>query len=147
MNFKQFFSEEKEEVISFDFDDTIALSQWDHENNDYLRDENNDIVQKPNKRIIDLIKDYKNKGYKVIVVTTRYDKWRQETEDQLKEWGVPIDEVHFTNGAWKANRLKKLGVFLHYDDDHEELRRLKYKGIKGIRVNDFQGPIINTAWR
>ena len=140
-SFQKYMKEEDDKpVVSFDFDNTIAMSYWDNENNDYVRDVDGSAFQTPNEEIVNKIKEYKSKGYRVIVVTSRYDKWREDTESQLKEWGIPIDKVYFTNGAWKANGLKQLGVEVHYDDDWEELRRLKYKGIKGIKVRNENLP-------
>ena len=134
--FKDFFTKNKERAVSFDFDDTIFMIEWDKETNDYHRDEQGDPIGTLNKDIAQKIKDYKLQGYKVYVLTTRYDIWRKETEKFLIDNNLMkyIDDVVFTNGAWKANRAKKLGVQIHYDDNPGELRRLKYKGIKGVRV-------------
>ena len=126
------------EIISFDFDSTITLHKWDTNTGDYVKDEKHYPKSFPNKRIIQIIKDHAAKGKKVIIVTSRMDIWRQEIEDFVKEHNIPIakEDIHFTNNSWKAKTLKKLGVSKHYDDYPEELRRLKYKGIMGIFVND-----------
>ena len=125
-------------VVSFDFDDTIFMTQWDNKNNDLVRDDEGNPIGTLNKDIAKKIKEYKNKGYTVYVITTRFEKWRPETEKFLQDNDLMnyIDEVIFTNNAWKANTCKKYGVKIHYDDYPEELRRLKYKKIKGVRVKN-----------
>jgi len=125
--------------ISFDFDGVIGLHEWDPKERDYKRDpKTGEIIEIFNKKIGQKIKDLRVEGHDIIVVTTRYAIWREETEQFLEDNNLMgyIDEVHFTNGAWKANKLKKLGVEKHYDDNPQELRRLKYKGIKGVLVPD-----------
>jgi len=125
-------------IVSFDFDSTIALSEWDKEENDYVRDERGDQIQHLNPKIAAKIKEHKVNGDTVYVLTTRYAIWREDTQKFLEDnnlWGY-IDDLIFTNGAWKANKAKKLGIKKHYDDDSEELRRLKYKGIEGVMVHD-----------
>lgn len=127
-----------QKVVSFDFDNTIFKLEWDKENNDYVRDDQGYPAGTLNKDIVQKIKDYKVNGYRVLVITTRMAIWREETESFLKDnnlWGY-IDDVVFTNMSWKARTCKKLGVSIHYDDNPDELRRLKYKGIKGILVRN-----------
>ena len=124
--------------VSFDFDDTIFMLDWDKKTNDYVRDERGDPTGTLNKDIAQKIKDYKIQGYRVYVITSRQAIWREETEEYLRDNNLMgyIDDVVFTNGAWKASRCKKYGVSVHYDDDPGELRRLKYKNITGIQVRN-----------
>lgn len=133
MTFKEY---KEQPAVSFDFDDTIFMHDWDEENNDYARDEDGDPIGTLNEEIAKKIIDYKVKGYKVYVITTRSAVWRQETEDFLRDSSLMgyIDDVIFTDGSWKAKTCKRNGVSIHYDDDPGELKRLKYKGIKGVRV-------------
>ena len=125
-------------AVSFDFDDTIFMLKWDKENNDYMRDEKGHPVGKLNTDIAKKIKKYKSEGYKVYVITSRRDNWRDETEEFLADNKLMqyIDDVIFTNGAYKANICKRYGVKVHYDDDMRELHRLKHKGIDGVRVHN-----------
>jgi hypothetical protein len=51
-----------------------------------------------------------------------------------------IDDIIYTNLDWKADTCIKYGVSIHYDDDPEELRRLKAKNIKGILVKNENLP-------
>ena len=124
-------------VISFDFDNTIGLTTWDKEENDFKRGEDGHSIQHPNLRIIDLIKKYIAEGYKVVLVTSRFEVGgRDDIVEKLKRWNVPITELYFTNGYFKVETLKRLHALKHYDDDMEELKRLKHTKIKGIYVND-----------
>ena len=114
----------KTNIVSFDFDDTIYSLQWDPEERDYKRDKNGEIIGVLNPEIAAKIKEYHNNGWKVIIVTTRDEKWKQEVLDFVKKHNLPIEEFHFTNGAWKRNTLKRLGVKVHFDDHKDELKRL-----------------------
>ncbi len=137
------FKEYKEtSAVSFDFDNTIFMLDWDDAEKDYSRDDAGDEIGHLNEEIAKAIKDYKVKGYKVYVITSRYAIWRGETEEYLADHNLMsyIDEVIFTNGSWKAATCKKNGVERHYDDDPEELRRLRYKGIEGILVKNEKMP-------
>ena len=57
-----------------------------------------------------------------------------EVFDQLKDWGVKVAGIHFTNGNLKIGKLRELGSELHYDDDTEELEALQGTGIKGVQA-------------
>ena len=47
---------------------------------------------------------------------------------------MPVKDIIFTNGKWKADTLDKIGSILHYDDDKEEITRIKAKGIKVVEI-------------
>jgi len=131
-------------AVSFDMDDTIYLTRWSYEDKDYIRDEKGNPAGDLNEDIAKKIKDYKIAGYKVFIITSRYDIWRKETEEFLQDNNLMqyIDDVIFTNGSWKAKTCKRNGVKIHFDDDPEEIRRLKYKDIKGIKViNPYVPPL------
>ena len=130
-----------QQTISFDFDNTIGLMVWNQEENDYERDDNGDEIQLPNKQIIQRIHNYKAEGYNVIVVTSRYEQWKQDVADKLKEWDVPITEIHCTNHNYKVGTLKRLGVIKHFDDDVDELRRIKHTRIIPVRVRNPYDPV------
>ena len=125
-----------QKVVSFDFDNTITLYKWDKQEGDYIRDKDGLPFGFPNDRIIQRIKDHVTNGDKVIIITSRNEIWKKEIEDFVKKHNIPISEIYCTNMSWKANTLKKLGASMHYDDDIDELRKLKHKGIKGILVSD-----------
>lgn len=123
-------------IISFDFDNTTTLHKWNNDTGDYIRGKEGYPAPFPNERIIKKMRDHAMKGDKVIIVTSRYDKWKQEVIDFVKKHTLPVQDIHCTNMNWKVNTLKKLGALMHYDDDPDEIKRLKQEGIIGVLVND-----------
>ena len=39
----------------------------------------------------------------------------------IQEFGLPVEEVHYTYGNLKADKLMELGVSKHWDDDDDEI--------------------------
>ena len=111
-------------TITFDFDNTIAMSHMDLSSGDVEY-----IFDGYNHQIINLIKNYINDGHDVHIVTSRTEAKEGMFPDdtvkihlnklQLSDYFWP-DKVHYTNGSLKAEKLKELGSVLHYDDDIEE---------------------------
>ena len=111
-------------VITFDFDNTIAMSHMDFSSGDVEY-----IFDGYNEPIINLLKNYINDGHDVHIVTSRTEEKEGMFPDDtieihlnklgLSNYFLP-DKVHYTNGALKAQKLKELGSVLHYDDDIEE---------------------------
>ena len=111
-------------VITFDFDNTIAMSHMDLSSGDVEY-----IFDGYNKPIINLIKKYINDGYDVHIVTSRHESKEGQFPDDtvrkhldklsLSHYFTP-ERVHYTNGAPKTEKLNNLGSTLHYDDDMEE---------------------------
>jgi ADP-ribose pyrophosphatase YjhB (NUDIX family) len=111
-------------IITFDFDNTIAMSHMNFPDGDveYVFDEYNE-------KIVNLIKKHIKNGDDVHIVTSRTEAkegmFPNDTVkihlDKLQLSGYFWPErVHYTNGSLKAEKLKKLGSMLHYDDDIEE---------------------------
>jgi len=111
-------------VVTFDFDNTIAMSHMDLSSGDVEY-----IFDGYNTQVINLIKKYINDGYNVHIVTSRHEsKEGQFPNDtvrkhldklSLSHYFTP-ERVHYTNGSPKTETLNKLGSTLHYDDDMEE---------------------------
>ncbi len=111
-------------VITFDFDNTIAMSHMVFDD-----DEVKYVFDGYNEPIIKLIKKYIDENYDVHIVTSRTEaKEGLFPDDTVK---IHLDKlslsayfwpnkVHYTNGSLKAQKLKELGSTLHYDDDMEE---------------------------
>ena len=125
-------------LISFDFDNTIGMLHWNALEADYERDDYGEHIQTPNLKIMQKIYDYIQDGHKVIIVTSRFSRWKQDVVDKLANWNIPITEIYCTDGAWKANTLKRLKADMHYDDDMDELRRLRNTNVKGILVKPLK---------
>ena len=115
---------ENKKVITFDFDNTIAMSHMDLSSGDVEY-----VFDGYNEPIIKLIKQYINDNYDVHIVTSRFeDKEGHFPDDTVKVHLDKLalsgyfwpDKVHYTNGTLKGQKLKELGSTLHYDDDMEE---------------------------
>jgi hydroxymethylpyrimidine pyrophosphatase-like HAD family hydrolase len=124
-----------EKIVSFDFDDTLISYQ----ESSYFSE-----IPILNEKVYSLMKQYKADGYKVIIVTTRYEHlWGSETLEILTKFNIlgPIieskDDVHFTNHQWKVDTLKKLNVSIHYDDNPYEIQMLNGTEIVGILVHEI----------
>tara|TARA_R100000808_G_C2136427_1_gene144718 strand:+ start:443 stop:1618 length:1176 start_codon:yes stop_codon:yes gene_type:complete len=111
-------------VVTFDFDNTIAMSHMDLSSEDVKY-----VFDSYNKPIINLIRQYINDNYDVHIVTSRFeDKEGHFPDDTVKKHLDKLslsayfwpDKVHYTNGSLKGQKLKELGSTLHYDDDMEE---------------------------
>jgi CMP-N-acetylneuraminic acid synthetase len=75
--------------LCFDIDGVIATLV---PGNDYS-------IADPDKRVVNLIKALFDKGNKILIYTARGTvtgiDWKETTERQLKEWGVPFNELYF----------------------------------------------------
>lgn len=108
-------------VVSFDFDGTLTTNEFVFGPYSTIEDTN------PNIELIDKMKQYKQKGARVYIVTRR-----NKDENSIKEivafiraFKLPIDGLHFTNQQDKVHTLSKLGVQLHYDNDPQEISAIK----------------------
>jgi hypothetical protein len=114
-NFRKFINEEEEltpRVVTVDFDDTIKMTE----------DGN------PNPVVISKIKQFKDDGAKVYVVTSRLDRKdnRLEINDFVDENNITHDGIHLTDGKDKWYTVSKLGSDMHFDDDDEEHKAIQY---------------------
>lgn len=99
--------------VSFDFDGTIELERYQN-----------------------LAMKLKDEGKTVYIVTRRQSSDSKAVYEVADKVGIPHSRVYFTNGHWKWETIKRLGIGLHYDNNPDE--------IKLIRENtDAQGRIVN----
>lgn len=107
----------KNNVISCDFDGTL---------DDHFGGE--EVSYKKATR--DMLKRLIRKGYDVHIVTRRFgpeNSHKGITDEHLKVWkvaeeiGIPKEKVLFTNREWKFETIKKIGAFMHIDDDDVEM--------------------------
>jgi hypothetical protein len=106
-------------VVTFDFDHTIVKSFL----NKTVDGEEHYTFGGVNKEIIKRIKRFKESGTTVFVVTSRQvglEHGESSVKTLLKELGIEVDAVFYTNGEPKARKLYELGSRLHYDDDPKE---------------------------
>jgi 8-oxo-dGTP pyrophosphatase MutT (NUDIX family) len=129
--------------ISFDFDNTIAMSFMT-----YVDEKPIPVFQSYNDKIIKKIKKHIKEGDDIYIVTARTKDLEQYFPDQtverhleklgLKEYFWP-DRVIFTAGDKKVDILHKLEVEKHYDDsieEHFDALEAKYEIIQPL--DDFK---------
>jgi len=124
----------EQELYSFDFDNTLIryhiLEDGDVE---YLG---------PHEENIALLKDLAAQGNNVIIVTSRSPQRRPKyewdkaptPEEAIQEFGLPVEEVYYTYGNLKTEKLMELGVTKHWVDDEEEVAAAATAGIETVLV-------------
>ena len=114
----------KDQVITFDFDDTLSLSHWGDEEDDWVHDG-------PHLPMIKRYKKYKDQGYKVYIVTSRpqeflddknqwytylpnstpnkkyFPEFQMPVGEFVKEYNLHPEAVIFTNGSLFTVLIKK----------------------------------------
>jgi len=117
-------------LATFDFDDTLVMPMWSDEDGYWISSTN------PNKKTISAMKKLHSKGFEIAIVTTRHgtSEHKKTIGTFVRKHGLPVKRLIFTNGKWKADTLDKMGSILHYDDDKEEIKRIKAKGIKVVEI-------------
>ena len=137
-NWRQYITEEEEEqkLYSFDFDNTLIR---------YHTLEDGDIEYiGPHKENIQLAKDLAAEGNKVIIVTSRKAyapgspkmPWDDSPspEELIAQENLPIEEIYYTGGNLKSDKLVELGVYKHWDDDEEEVEAARSAGVEAVLV-------------
>ncbi len=133
---------EESNVISFDFDDTLALEDSEYH---YIG---------PNEPLLSLFKQFQGKGFKVYIVTSRLEKnedmYRKRpntavVDTYIKENGINPDRIIFTNMEDKVHTLRRIGALLHFDDDEFELAAIDQIApeIGTVRINYSDGSIMS----
>ena len=118
------------QLVTFDFDDTLTMPYWSDEDGYWTSGSD------PNKKTISAMKKFASKGYDVKIVTSRHGTGdhKRTIATFVKKHNLPVKDIIFTNGKWKADTLERLGSVLHYDDDTYEISRIKSKGIKTVHI-------------
>jgi len=111
-------------VISFDFDDTLALSKLTKSTDP---NETRPVIlfpsgywiseDVPNPPIVDLAKRLHNVGKELHIVTYRTHGWAEECYEFCKKCGITIKAIHATAGNSKVTFLQKIKADCHIDDD------------------------------
>ena len=132
---------EESNVISFDFDDTLALVDSEYQ---YIG---------PNGPLLSLFKQFKDKGFEVYIVTSRLERneemYRKRGDITINlfvaEHGLNPDRIIFTNLKDKVHTLRRVGAILHFDDDEFELAAIDQFApeIGSVRINYSDGSIIS----
>ena len=135
-NWRKYLKEAKLRV--FDFDDTLIRynSEWEYEGN--------------NDNIIDFLRRFHGAGYKVFIVTTRFEEF-ETSPDRIniahfvEEYNLPIAGIIFTENQDKVYTLQDLGSLLHFDDDEFEHAAIEQKAphIKTVKIDYQTGNIVD----
>jgi len=140
-NWRKYLNEQEEpSVVTFDFDDTLALSHWGEEEDEWVHDG-------PHEPFVEKLQQYKNNGSTVYVVTSRNAKYEPQAlenpnqravQEFLDEHGISVDGIYFTNGQSKIETLLQLGSTIHHDDDPGDILDARVSNIEAV-VSDPYG--------
>jgi len=91
-------------------------------------------LDEPNLEVINYIRKLKSEGYKIVIITgRRSDTQRRETLRQLREWGVPYDEIFFRRrDDRRPDSSLKAGI----------IKWLLSRGYRIVEVWDDSGSVI-----
>jgi len=65
-------------------------------------------------------------GDRVYIITARNeDRMSEEVYAIANELGIPRLRVYFTNGEDKWRTIRRLGIELHYDNNQEQIDKIK----------------------
>jgi len=151
-SWRNFINEEKEsapEVVTVDFDDTIRMSKEDYDYDDESESEEETQPEvHPNSIVIDKIKEFKDQGAKVYIVTSRRStsENRLFIDDYLDTNDIPHDGIHLTNTHDKWYTIYKLGSNMHFDDDNSEFRAIK-DGIEELSDDKPNIKLMKVDWK
>ena len=138
-NWRKYLNEKEQNIYSFDFDNTLIR---------YHTLEDGDVEYiGPHEENIQLAKDLASAGNKIIIVTSRFaptgpkKPWDDapSPDELIAEFGLPIEEIYYTNGDLKAQKLIELGVSKHWDDDEDEVAAAEEAGIEAVLVPVEEG--------
>ena len=130
---RKYLKEEEQKTYSFDFDNTLIK---------YETLEDGDVEYLgPHEENIAILKRLAEEGNKVIIVTSR-SKLKKKMpwdnaptpEEAIQEFNLPVEEVYYTFGDLKSDKLLELGVSKHWDDDEEEVAAAEAAGIEAVFV-------------
>ncbi len=138
----------EQNVYSFDFDNTLIRYET-------LEDGDVEYIG-PHEENMTLLKSLAEQGNKVIIVTSRsrpnrpkFDWDKAPTpEEAIEKYNLPVEEVYYTFGDLKADKLLELGVSKHWDDDEDEVRAAVEAGIDAelVPVEDDVTTRLRDKW-
>jgi hypothetical protein len=108
-------------------------------------------MDRPNERLIQLARTFKNLGWRVVVLTGRVETMRDCTMGELRQFGIPFDEVIMRKngdfrkaGEYKRDVVRGLGGFyarvIAYDDDPSVVGTLRGLGVVVVPASLFALP-------
>ncbi len=108
-------------------------------------------LDRPNERLVQLARAFKSLGWRVIILTGRTEAMRECTEEELRRFGIPFDEVVMRKngdfrraGEYKGDVVRGLvGAFdrvIAYDDDPGVINALRGLGVIAVPASLFTTP-------
>jgi len=105
-------------------------------------------LDRPNEGLIQLARTFKNLGWRVVVLTGRVETMRNCTEEELRQFGIPFDEVIMRKngdfrkaGEYKRGVVRGLGGafdrIIAYDDDPSVVGTLRGLGVVVVPASLF----------
>ena len=119
--------------VSFDFDNTLTMTQWCDEEGWFFKDAG------PNLVMVQCAHAHIAMGNEVHIITSRMESTKSKT-DILRllsnnGLGTKVTGIHFTNGSLKADKIVELDISRHFDDDPDELAALP-SHCDGVLINN-----------
>ena len=119
--------------VSFDFDNTLTMTQWSDEDGWFFKDAG------PNLVMVQCMHAHIAMGNKVHIITSRFESTKSKTDIlrllSTHGLGTKVSGIHFTDGELKANQIIELDISRHFDDDPEELAALPAH-CAGVLINN-----------
>lgn len=106
-------------IISFDFDDTLTMPV----NRDGLW--GSSLL--PNRDTIREMRRLSDEGHRIIIVTSRFKS--TEPQEFVDAHNLPVEDIFFTEGKFKALTLKGMEVDHHFDDGFMEIDQCVHHGV------------------
>jgi acid phosphatase class B len=150
---------EESKIISFDYDDTMTVSDYrdgiwrNPKHNNRRTPEGENFFQTPfranekhpfNIDIINRMKEYANSGHRVIITTARpkytmegkLHPRAREVYEVVEFYNLPVakEDIYFTNEQPKGPLLQELGVARHYEDQQDQINSAEEHGVEIARV-------------
>jgi len=133
-NFRRYLKESVEQIITFDFDDTLKFAH--------------DEEFQPAEGATPFLREAKNLAnqFSAYIVSTRLENEenRKEIENFISETGLKVKDVFLTNGDYKWKKLIDLHSTMHFDDDEDEWKLIEENApsIKIGKINWKTGELI-----
>lgn len=86
-----------------------------------------------------LVQQLIDNGVRVHVITRRQQSDSKPVYELAQEYGIPKDDVHFTNGKLKWELIKKLGIKKHIDNNPDEIKAIQENvpEVEAIKFSDL----------
>jgi len=141
-NWRKYLKEQEEQkVITFDFDDTLSLSHWGEEEDNWIHDG-------PNPAMINRLKSFAtDPSTTIYIVTSRFEEQeprslenpnQRSVQQFLDEVDIEVGGVYYTDGQPKIETLLQLASTMHHDDDAGDILDARANNIETV-VSDPYG--------